>query len=224
VLDTAVLPGALDEIGMSGDRGASPKLIQMVEEGLDRPEEPYLCIKAIEALGRLRESSASPLLRPLLEAKRVWRWQHPRELRITVAQAMQKIDPEWARSFLPTSGLSHTELVLPPLDPVATTPWLRQRRYERIKLPRAVAGIITTPQGEFQIAIEEVSLGGGVAQSKRQFKPGTLTAVQLRSGWRRVQAQVFMRESRPQQLTFELVNIGLDDRTQLRRSLARLHV
>jgi len=183
-----------------------------------------LCLKAIEALGRLREPGASPLLRPLLEQKQAWRWRYPHELRITAAQALEKIDPEWTENFLPRSGLTAAELRLAPLDPTDSTTWLRQRRYERIRLPRPLSGVLSTSQGEVQIAVEQVSMGGGVAQSTRQLKPGTLTSVELRPGWRHVHAQVLMREAGPQHLIFELVRIGLEDRGRLRRSLARLHL
>ena len=71
LLDPAVLPEVVDELGMSGDRGTTPRLMRIVEKESSDPAEPYLQIKAIEALGRLREAKAETLLRPLAESKRI---------------------------------------------------------------------------------------------------------------------------------------------------------
>src|SRR5450432_4822574 len=76
VLDPLVLPQALDEIGMSGDRTAVPPLIVMAEAGEAKGRSALLQLKAVESLGRLRENEAIPVLRGLLEAKKMWRWTH----------------------------------------------------------------------------------------------------------------------------------------------------
>ena len=96
ILDPLVLPQALDEIGMSGDRTAVPPLIVMAEAGEAQGRSPLLQLKAVESLGRLREPIPSRFLRNLLEAKKMWKWIHPRELRIAAAQALAKIDPATA--------------------------------------------------------------------------------------------------------------------------------
>jgi hypothetical protein len=182
-----------------------------------------LQIKAIEALGRLRESNASPLLRPLAEAKKFWSWQHPRELRITAFQALKKIDPEWARDFLPRCGLSDEELKLAALDPVPNTPWLRQRRYERLSLPRPLKGTVHMGKCEYPISIQLLSLGGGMAQSKCQIKPGNTVPMEFKSGVQSIHTRVLVREAGLQELTFELVQIDNENRGRLRRPLAGLH-
>ena len=53
---SAVVPQALDEIGMSGDRSAAPPLIVMAAAGEAEGRSPLLQLKAIGALGRLREN------------------------------------------------------------------------------------------------------------------------------------------------------------------------
>ncbi len=222
LLDPIVLPEALDEIGMSGDRSAATLLLPLLEERPQTSGDSFIYLKAIEALGRLREAKAPPLLRPLVEARRLWRWQYPRELRITAAQALGKIDPEWAQSFLPKSGLREAELRLAPLDPAPATPWVRQRRYERIALARTLSGVMSTPQGRWPMAIEGLSLGGGAGTCPHHFVPLTLTQVELHPGRHGIQAEVLVREARPQRMTFELVNMDLEDRCNLRRPLAVL--
>ena len=70
VLDPLVIPQALDEIGMSGDRTAIPPLMVMAESGEAKERSPLLQVKAVESLGRLREMEAVPVLRNLLESKK----------------------------------------------------------------------------------------------------------------------------------------------------------
>ena len=212
----------VDELGMSGDRGATPRLIRIVENENSQPADPYLQIKAIEALGRLREPKAESLLRPLAEGKRFWRWLHPRELRITALQALKKIDPEWAEDFLPRCGLSNGELKLAALDPEPDTPWLRQRRYDRMNLPYPLKGVVRTGQTGHPISVQQLSLGGGVAQSQCHIKPGSAVPLELKSGMHSIHARVLVREARPQELTFELVEMGHHDRSRLRRPLSAL--
>jgi HEAT repeat protein len=101
ILDPLVLPQAIDEIGMSGDRTAVPPLVVMAEAGETQGRSPLLQLKAVESLGRLRENDAVPVLRNLLEAKKMWRLVSHRELRIAAAQALVKMDRDMAaRSWL----------------------------------------------------------------------------------------------------------------------------
>jgi hypothetical protein len=222
LLNSNVRAEAVDEIGMCGDPAPAPRLIRIIEQESREPAEPYLQIKAIEALGRLREPKAEPLLRPLAESKRLWRWKYPRELRITALQALQKIDPEWARRFLPKSGLSSPELALAALDPDPDTPWLRQRRYVRVNLPKPLNGSVHSPQGDHRVVVKQLSLGGGVALSQCHIKPGSSAGLDFQSGLHRIHSEVLVREARPQELTFEMIRIGLEDRNQIRRSFAGL--
>ncbi len=223
LLDRAVLPEAVDELGMTGDLGITPRLMRIVEELSATQADPYLQIKAIEALGRLREPQAEHLLRPLVEDKKLWRWKQPREVRITAVQALRKIDPEWAERFLPNCGLTSAELKLTALDPDPETPWLRQRRYDRVKLPSPLVGVVKPTQTSHRVSIQQLSLGGGVARSQCHIKPGSTVPLEIQTGLYRVQAQVLVREARPQELSFELVRIDHDNRGRLRRPLVGLH-
>lgn len=222
VLDPAMLPEAVDEIGMSGDAAAASRVMRFVEESDDSSTDPYLRLKAIEALGRLRETRSESVLRRLVEARQFLRWQHPRELRITALQTLMKIDPDWARTFLSESGLTPAELRLAPMDPERDTPWVRQRRYERIVVPNLLKGTVNTQQGDTPFTVNALSLGGGVATCQRHLKPGTVTRLELQSGRPRIHADVVVREARPQELSFELVKIDLEDRSRLRRPLVEI--
>ncbi len=220
LLDKAVRPEVVDELGMSGDGFAIPRLMRIVQRESSDPAQPYLQIKAIEALGRLRVPKAEALLRPLTEGRRLWRWQHPREVRITALQALQKINPEWAECFLPRCGLSAAELQLTALDPDPHTPWLRQRRYARVTLPHPLTGEVRPGPEHHPVFIHQLSLGGGVAQCQWYIRPGSTLPLEIQSGLHRIRARVLVREARPQELTFELVQIDCADRGRLRRPLA----
>jgi hypothetical protein len=220
LLDRNVRPEVVDELGMSGDHEATPRLMRIVERGASDPAEPYLQIKAIEALGRLREPKAEPLLRPLAESKRFWRWKHPHEMRVTAMQALRKIDPEWTERFLPRSGVSNAEMYLTALDPDPDSPWLRQRRYERVNLPRPLMGTVHQDHANHKVSVQQLSLGGGVARSQCHIKPGNTVPLEYKWGMHRIHSRVLVREARPQELTFETVHIANEDRNRLRCPLA----
>lgn len=218
-LDPLLVPGALDEIGMSGDAQTAARLVRLAAGLLPQSSEPYLRVKAIEALGRLRAPAAAPVLRHLLEAKSVWRWSQPREIRIAAAQALQKIDPEWARKPLRRSGLSPAELALAPLDPEPTRPWARQRRYPRIPLGQALPTLARTLRGPVTLATQVLSLGGGLAETSSFVPPGTEAEIEFQSGLHPVRATVVIRDPRPPWLGFEIRHIDLEERSRLRRLL-----
>src|SRR6202008_3259787 len=95
---------------------------------------PFLQLKAIESLGRLRDTEAATVLRELLEAKKMWKWTHHREIRIAAAQALAKIDPRYGSQIVSDSGLEPGELAIAALDAAPACPWGRQPRYERLGL------------------------------------------------------------------------------------------
>jgi hypothetical protein len=219
-LDPVVLPEALDEIGMCGDRIASPKLLSMLQEVLLCRVNVFLGIKIVEALGRLRTRNACPLLRDLVAAKRLWRWRYPRELRITAVQVLQKVEPEWTRNFLPKSGITRTELVVSPLDPTLGAPWARQRRYERVQLSHPLPAMAKTAQSDCPIEVERLSLGGGAGTTGQDLRAGTIASFNMRPELGRVQAEILVRDAQPQQVSFELISVEPEDRTRIRRILA----
>src|SRR5208283_4912245 len=138
LLDSLILPEAIDEIGMSQDRSTSSSLIALATAGEAHNRPPFVQLKAIESLGRLRETDATPVLRIIVEDKKLFGYSQHRELRIAAIQALSKIDPRYGTQALAESGLDGAELAVAPLDPGPGCPWVRQRRYERIVLPRTL--------------------------------------------------------------------------------------
>ncbi len=88
ILDPLVLPEAVDEIGMSGDLTATSPLVAMARPGDTASRSPYVQLKAIESLGRLKDAEAVATLREILETKKTFGYVHHRELRIAAAQAL----------------------------------------------------------------------------------------------------------------------------------------
>jgi hypothetical protein len=219
VLDPTVVPQALDEIGMSGDRSAAPPLIVMAGAGEAQGRSPLLQLKAIEALGRLREPDAVPVLKNLFESKRMFKWQHHRELRIAAAQSLAKIDPRYATKIMADSGLEPGELAIGPLDSAPACPWVRQRRYERIVLKKAVPATISSSWGRSTLSVRELSLGGGMGTKEDMLRIGSDADVDISVGMRHIRGQVLLRRAGVNEVGFEFVNIDLESRHRLRHLL-----
>ncbi|HEX5426350.1 MAG TPA: hypothetical protein VFW94_22570 [Candidatus Acidoferrales bacterium] len=221
-MDELIRPLAVDEIGMTGEQTANMRLLRLAEEPAARGQSGYLRLKAIEALGRLRTMAAEATLRKIAEARKAFRWAHPSELRLVAAQAMQKIDPDWVRDFVPRSGLSTAEFSIEPLDPDPNSSAIRQRRYPRLRLEYPVAASTTGLKENCQIEIPELTLGGGVAVCEQSLHPGSLVGLRLSAEQKNIKAQTIVRDANTQARAFELVDIDLEDRAKLRKLLVQL--
>jgi hypothetical protein len=219
LLDPAVLPQAIDEIGMSGDRTAVPPLIVIAEAGEAHGRPPLIQVKAVESLGRLRELDSVPALRNVLESKKMWKWIHHRELRIAAAQALAKIDPRYASQVLSESGLAPGEIAIAPLDSAPACPWVRQRRYERIVLRKGLSATISSSWGKAGLQIRELSLGGGMGTKEDNLRVGSDANIDISVGVRHIRGQVLLRRARVNEVGFELVSTDLESRYRLRSLL-----
>ena len=220
VLDPLVLPEAVDEIGMSGDVTAVPPLIAMARPGDAASRSPFVQLKAVESLGRLRDPEAVQTLREILEAKKTFGWLHHRELRIAAAQALSKTDPRYSAQVLSDSGLEPAELSIAALDMAPACPWVRQRRYERLVLSKTVAATIGSSWGKSRIMIRELSLGGGMATKEDNLRIGSEADLEIAQGLRsKIRAHVLLRRARVNEVGFEIVDSDLESRYRLRRIL-----
>jgi len=220
ILDPLVLPEAVDEIGMSGDITATPPLIAMARPGEAASRSPFVQLKAIESLGRLKDAEAVSILREILEAKKTFGWVYHRELRIAAAQALSKTDPRYSSQVLSDSGLEPAELAIAPLDMAPACPWVRQRRYERMVLAKTVAATIGSSWGKSRILIRELSLGGGMGTKEDNLRIGSEADLEISVGMRaKIRAHVLLRRARVNEVGFEIVNTDLESRFRLRRLL-----
>jgi hypothetical protein len=221
-LDSAIVPFALDEMGMCGDTALVPKLLQIARGELLRESSGYVQVKAIEALGRLRAPDALEHLRHFVESRRRFGWAYPEEIRTAAAQALMKLDPEWMESFCPQSGLDPSILSLAPLDPIPERDVVRYRRYRRVRLPRDVLATVTSRRGKCSSAISVLSLEGGLLNGDVQLAVGTEATLKIPAGLRPISMQAVVRFVRSHQAGFETVSMGLEDRAKLRRLLVSL--
>jgi hypothetical protein len=220
VLDSVVLPEAIDEIGMSGDLSAAPPLVAMARPGEAALRSPFVQLKSIESLGRLRDTDALSLLRDIVEAKKTFGWIHHRELRIAAAQSLSKTDPRYSSQILSDSGIEPAELAVAPLDTAPACPWVRQRRYERMVLARAVPATIGSSWGKSKILIRELSLGGGMGTKEDNLRIGSEADLEISVGMRtKIKAHVLLRRARVNEVGFEIVSTDLESRYRLRRLL-----
>jgi hypothetical protein len=218
-LDVMIRPLAIDEMGMSGSPGCIPRLLDLAE---NEATSGFIRVKSIEALGRLRATAASTHLQHIMDARQLWRWQYPEELRIVSAQALMRIDANIALDKLAPCGLDRKDLVLEPSDPDPNVSVIRQRRYARLKLSRNLIATTSNLRENFRLSIPELNLGGGIGAGERHLAPGSLLTMKIAHGVRHIKAQAIVRGARPQAMAFEFVEIDLEERGRLRRLLMEL--
>jgi hypothetical protein len=219
LLDPVLLPLAIDEIGFADDASCAIVLLRMAEGNWPRPIRAFVRLKALEALGRLKPQLAAELLRRIAEARHMFHWAYPSELRLVAAQSLARMDRLWAREFLPRSGFSAAELTLATLDPKPDTKWLRLRRYPRVRLARPMPAIAAVGQSWCRLEIRGLSLSGGVAAAEKQLQPGALVSLRIGSGRHPIRAQVLLRDERSQGFGFEIADMDLEERARLRKLL-----
>jgi PilZ domain len=218
-LDPVLLPLAIDEIGFAEDASCAMVLLRMAEGNWPHPTRAFARLKAVEALGRLKPQLAVELLRKFAEARNMFQWAYPSELRLVAAQSLSKMDRLWAREFLPRSGFSAAELTLSTLDSKPDSKWLRRRRYPRVRLVRPMPAMAAVRQYRYRLEIRGLSLSGGVAAAEKQLQPGALASLRIGSGSNPICAYVLMRDARSQGFGFEIADMELEERARLRQLL-----
>jgi len=213
--DQLILPQAIDEIGMSG----TARIERLVQEASrSETESPYIQLKVIEALGNLKAKPALALLKEIVMARSVWKWEFPRETRIVALQALLKIDPPTAKNVTKSSGISMEELQLSQLKP-ASGQWIRQRKYLRVPIGGEMSASIKSTAGSCDVSVEALSLGGGGGTTSVRSQLAPDGEVELRIGLRRVRARVLLHAVDAYNVGFEIASIPLEDRTRLRQFL-----
>ncbi|MGC1620700.1 MAG: hypothetical protein WA765_19580 [Candidatus Acidiferrum sp.] len=222
-VDPLIMPLVIDEIGVSADREALGRLLTIVDGDLPVGGGPYLQVKAIEALGRIHAPESVTTLKRIVEAKKMFGWLHAQELRIAALQALMGLEPDWARQYVAKSGIDREDLALAPLEIVANSKFVRQRRHTRVRLHKMVTAVSTNLKEACRLEIKTASLSGGIATISRHLAPGTHVQLKLQLGLRNVQATALMRDYRAQDMAFEIVDMNLDERSKYRRLLADNH-
>jgi hypothetical protein len=217
-LDTLILPEAIDEIGLTGDPAPAVPLLDLAVGKNAAEGSPYVQLKSIEAIGRLRISGAEDLLVDLITHKSIVGFAQPRELRVAAMQALQRINPDRALQLMQKSGLEDQELSIRPLD-VTNSDWIRQRRYQRVVPGSTINATAVTTKGRCPVALERISLGGGLAVRAGRGQFGTDAVLEMQTGFRHLKSRVLIREAQ-NGVMFEIADIGLDERSRLRKLIA----
>lgn len=218
-VDPLVMPLVIDEIGMTGEREALGRLLTIADGDLPTKAAPYIRVKAIEALGRLDAVESIPTLRRIVESRKVFGWQYPQELRIAALQVLEKLQPGWVKEFMPKSGINGNEMALAPLDMPANSKFVRQRRHTRVKLQKIIPAVSTNLKHNCKLDIKMASLSGGLATTNMHLAPGTQVQMRMQLGMRNLQATALMRDYRAQDMSFEIVDMSLEERGKLRKLL-----
>ena len=219
-VDPLVTPLVIDEIGVTADREALGKLLTIADGDLPPGGGSFLRVKAIEALGRIQAQESASTLKRLVEAKKVFGWVQPLELRIAALQALDKLDPDWVQDYLPKSGIDQEDFTLAPLEIPLSSRFVRQRRHTRVRLQKPVRAVSINLTENCSLEIKTASLSGGVATISRHLPPGTQVQLKLLVGMRNLQATALMRDYRAQDMAFEIVDMNLEERSKYRRLLA----
>jgi hypothetical protein len=218
-VDPLVMPLVVDEIGMTGDRVALGRLLTIADGDLPVDAGGFLRVKAIEALGRLDAGEAVSTLKRIVETRKIFGWQYAQELRIAALQTLEKLDPAWAKEFMPKSGIEREEMSLAPLQVPMNSKFTRQRRHPRVRLQRNLHAVTTNLKQNCSLEIKTASLTGGLATTNMHLAPGTQVQLRMQLGLRNLQATALMRDYRAQDMAFEIVDMSLEERSKLRKLL-----
>jgi len=218
-VDPLIMPLVVDEVGMAEDREALGRLLTLADGDLPAGAAPYLRVKAIEALGRVKAPESVNALKRILAARKIFGWVHPQELRIAALQALEKLDAEWVNDYLPKSGIEQDDLKLAPLEVPQNSKFVRNRRHTRVRLHKSVPAVSTNLKQNCHLDIKTASLSGGLATTNMHLAPGTQVQLRMQMGLRNLQVTALMRDYRAQDMSFEIVDMSLEERTRFRKLL-----
>ncbi len=218
-VDPLIMPLVVDEVGMTEAREALGRLLTLADGDLPAGAAAYLRVKAVEALGRVRAPESTNALKRILEARKIFGWMHPQELRIAALQALQKLDPQWVSEYLPKSGIESEDLRLAPLEVPHNSKFVRHRRHTRVRLQKSISAVSTNLKQNCKLDIKTASLSGGLATTNMHLAPGTQVQLRMQVGLRNLQATALMRDYRAQDMSFEIVDMSLEERTKFRKLL-----
>ena len=218
-LDPLILPEALDEIGLAGDPVAAGALLELAEGEGRAKNEPYIRLKSIEALGRLREPSATDSLLKIIEPAKFWNVGRPRELRLTATQALLQIDPEREADLVERTGFSRQELLLGPLPIMSASDFLRQRRYPRLVPPEGFSVLATTANSRCNVGVERISLGGGLLSRNHRLPRYGEATMEMQVGLQRLRSRVLLRDLPTREVAYEILSMDFEGRGKLRKLL-----
>ena len=88
-----------------------------------------------------------------------------------------------------------------------------------MKLRKSVTAVSTNLKQNCRLEIKTASLNGGLATTNMHLAPGTQVRLKMQVGLRNVQATALMRDYRAQDMSFEIIDMELEERGRFRKLL-----
>jgi hypothetical protein len=207
-----VAPMMLDEIGLAGELDAVPLLSEIAAGDIESLRDVYIRIKAIEALGRLRATSAADLLRTLLRQRAGLVHTEPSGLRAAAEEALALIENHPASARVRAARDAADK---------ASVSFARPRRYMRHSLERPFAAQIISPVAA-TARVSSISMGGAFLESSQHLAVGDHIRMDIRAGLRHIHSTAVVRNVSPAGGGVEFLKMPDVDRERLRRVVRRL--
>ncbi len=206
-----VVPMMIDQIGLAQETTCVPQLMEIAAGEHEILRDQFIRIKAIEALGRMRATEASELLRMLAEKRDGITYAEPLGLRTAAedALAMMEERPSSARvrAAFDAAAQSSVNFVVP-------------RRYARVPLESPLRAQIEGPQAGMA-RVKTISLGGAYLESPKKLTVGDSIKLEIRTGLRKIHFTAVVRNIGPEGHGVEFVHMKDEDREKLRKLVQR---
>lgn len=201
-----VVPCILDHLGFWQDRAAVPILLKMAAGEYPGLADMYIRIKAVEALGRMREEEATPVLRQIVRGRSGLTHTEPAALRRVAEEALELLEKGDSTARASGSALDLTK---------SSKEYARPRRYPRVHPPNPIAATIAGAHPS-DVRVQTISLGGAFLEYSRHVALGDSMRLEIRSGLRRIQSTAVVRNITAQGAGVEFIHMKPDDRERLR--------
>ena len=207
-----VTPGMIDHIGIVGDSSAIPQLMEIAIGDAEQFGDVFIRIKAIEALGRMKASSAAMPLRNLVRNRSGLTYAEPAGLRSAAEDALALIEDRAGSLTLRLPAKTSA---------TSTPPFAQPRRYLRVALPEPLQVKMEGPQTR-SVRVRSIALGGALLETSAEFALGESLRIEIHAGFEKIRATAVVRSISTKGCGIEFVHMKEDDREKLRRRINKL--
>jgi HEAT repeat protein len=207
-----VTPGMIDHIGIVGDSSAIPQLMEIAIGDAEQFGDVFIRIKAIEALGRMKASSAATPLRNLVRNRSGLTYAEPAGLRSAAEDALALIEDRAGSLTLRLPAKTSA---------TSTPPFAQPRRYLRVALPEPLQVKMEGPQTR-SVRVRSIALGGALLETSAEFALGESLRIEIHAGFEKIRATAVVRSISTKGCGIEFVHMKEDDREKLRRRIKKL--
>jgi hypothetical protein len=198
-----VTPGMIDHIGI---------LMEIAIGDAEQFGDVFIRIKAIEALGRMKASSAAMPLRNLVRNRSGLTYAEPAGLRSAAEDALALIEDRAGSLTLRLPAKTSA---------TSTPPFAQPRRYLRVALPEPLQVKMEGPQTR-SVRVRSIALGGALLETSAEFALGESLRIEIHAGFEKIRATAVVRSISTKGCGIEFVHMKEDDREKLRRRINKL--